>query len=157
MSPGPGGPPDLPLAAVGKAERRSRADGPWNVDHLKICWLALLAVGVVTALIAAITSGGRALLGVTIGVLIVGLFFTASAVVIAAVGARNPTAVTKVAVGAYLVKIVILGIVLVLIPNIHAVDSRWMAIGVMAGLFAWMGTHLYYVWTARIFYVDPGS
>ena len=157
MSGASGGPTDLPLAAVSRAERRSRADGPWNLDHLKICWLSLVVVGLVTGLIAAITAGGRAALGVAVGVLIVGLFFTASAVVIAAVGARHPTAVTKTAVTAYLVKIMILGVVLVLIPRVHAVDTRWMAIGVMAGMFGWLGTHLYYVWTARIFYVDPGS
>jgi ATP synthase protein I len=97
------------------------------------------------------------LLGVVVGTAIVGLFFTASAVVIAAVGARNPMAVTKAAVAAYLVKIVILGTVLVLIPRVGAVNTRWMAIGVLVGLFAWIGMHLRYVWTARIFYVDPGD
>jgi ATP synthase protein I len=148
-------PADLPLAAVQRAERRSRAQGPWNVDHLKICWTVLLGVGVVIGIVAALVVGGRAVFGVIVGTLIVGLFFTVSAVVIAAVGLRHPSAVTKAAVAAYLVKIVILGVVLVLVPRIEAINTRWMAIAVMAGLFAWMGTHLRYVWTARIFYVDP--
>jgi ATP synthase protein I len=152
----PGGPAGLPLAAVRRAERRSRAAGPWNVDHLRVCWIVLVAAGMVVGVVAAVVAGGRGLLGAAIGTLIVGLFFTVSAVVIAAVGARHPGAVTKTAVAAYLVKIVILGVVLVLIPRVGAVDTRWMAIAVLAGLFAWMGTHLRYVWTARIFYVDPG-
>lgn len=147
---------DLPLDSVQRAAARSRAAGPWSLEHLRPCWITLLAAGAVLALVAGLTAGGRPLAGVAVGVGIVGAFFTLSAVAIAAVGARHPKAVMVTALAAYLVKIVALGVVIVLIPADGPISTRWMAIGVVVGLVAWLGAHLRYVWTARIFYVDPG-
>jgi ATP synthase protein I len=148
--------PDLPLQQVRKAAERSRAAGPWSIDHLWICWIVLLAAGAVLALVVGLVAGGTALAGVAVGIGIVGLFFTISTLVIAAVGARHPKAVLGAALAAYLVKIVALGVVIVLFPADGPVSPRWMAIAVVIGLLCWLGAHLRYVWTAKLFYVDPG-
>jgi ATP synthase protein I len=117
--------------------------------------MVLLAAGVVLAVVAGLVGGGRALAGVAVGVGIVGAFFTVSTVVIAAVGAKHPGAVLVTALVTYLVKIVALGVVIVVLPAAGPVSPRWMAIAVVVGLVCWMGAHLRYVWTAKIFYVDP--
>ena len=84
------------------------------------------------------------------------MFFTVSTLVIAWVGQRNPKRVMWAAVGTYIVKIVALGVVLVMIPRDGpVVDTRWMAGAVGLGLFLWLGAHMRYVWTTKIFYVDP--
>jgi ATP synthase protein I len=144
------------VAAAERAANRSRSGGVWSLGHLPICWTALSAVGVVLAAVGVATSGGRAAAGAALGTVIVGAFFTFSAVVIARVGHRNPKLVMVAALSAYVFKIVALGVVLVLIPRDGVFDTRWMAAAVAVGLFAWLGAHMRYVWTTKIYYVDPG-
>lgn len=147
--------PDLPVAEVAAAAARSRSTGPWSVAHLRVCWAALLAAGVILAIIAGLVADGRGLVGAVIGIGIVGAFFTLSTLVIAAVGARNPGAVMITALAVYVAKIIALGAVIVLLPGAGGIDPRWMALGVAVGLIAWMAAHLRYVWVTKIFYVDP--
>lgn len=140
-----------------RAERRSRADGPWSVEHLRLCWFVLLPVGAVLTLVAALVAGSRALAGAAAGTLIVGLFFTFSTVIVAKIGERAPKMVLAAALGAYLVKIAILGVVIMVLPPDGPIAPRWMAIGVVVGLVTWMATHLRYIWTAKVYYTDPGA
>jgi ATP synthase protein I len=147
--------PALNYDAVRRVERRSRSGGPWSVDHLRVCWLTLVATGAVAAIVVAVTVGARATAGVAVGIGIVGAFFSLSALVIAAVGRRHPRAVMVTALATYLVKIVILGVVIVTIPLNGPIAPRWMAIGVVLGLVAWMSAHLRYIWTTKLYYVDP--
>jgi ATP synthase protein I len=125
------------------------------VEHLRLCWVTLLTAGAVLVVVVSLTMTGRDVAGAAIGVGIVGLFFSIATLVIAAVGRRRPGAVLVTALGTYLLKIVILGIVIVTIPSNGPVAPRWMAIGVVIGLVAWMGAHLRYIWTAKLYYVDP--
>ena len=142
-------------AAAERAANRSRTGGVWSLGHLRICWIALLAAGSVLVVVGALASGGRAAAGAALGTLIVGAFFTFSAVVIARAGQRNPKLVMWAALSAYVFKIVALGVVLTFIPRDGVFDTRWMAAGVGLGLFIWLGAHMRYVWTTKIFYVDP--
>lgn len=149
--------PDLAanVRAAERAATRSRTGGVWSLGHLRICWIALLAAGLIMVLVGALVSGGRAAAGAALGTLIVGAFFSFSAVVIARVGQRNPKLVMWAALSAYVAKIVALGIVLTFIPRDGVFDTRWMAAGVGLGLFVWLGAHMRYVWTTKIYYVDP--
>lgn len=147
--------PDLNYGEAERAERRSRADGPWNLDHLKLCWLVLLAAGVVMTVLGGVLGGSRGLYGSAVGILIVGVFFTFSTVIVARVGRRAPRAVLAAALGAYVVKIVILGIVIIALPADGPLSPRWMALAVVVGLVTWMSAHLRYIWTAKVFYADP--
>lgn len=127
----------------------------WSLAHLRLCWAALLVAGAVLAVIGGLTAGGRAVAGVALGTAIVGLFFTVSAVVLARVGSRNPQAVMMAALTTYVAKVIALGVVLVLMPVDGPVDTRWLAGAVALGVFTWLAAHLRYVWTLKIFYVDP--
>lgn len=147
--------PDLHYAQAELAEQRSRANGPWSMDHLRLCWLVLLPVGVVLTAIAALSAGSRAGVGSAAGIGIVGGFFTLSTVVVAKIGEKAPEMVLAAALGAYVLKIALLGLVIMLLPPDGPIAPRWMAIAVVVGLVSWMAAHLRYTWTATVFYTDP--
>jgi ATP synthase protein I len=100
-------------------------------------------------------AGGSAALGVAVGALIVGAFFSTSGLFLAWVGRTVPQGLMWAALGAYVIKVVALGIVLVTLPVDGPVDRQWMAGAIALGVLVWLGAQLRYVWTTRIFYVDP--
>jgi len=148
--------PPLRFELAARAEAEAQTGGAWSLRHLRICWAALGAAGLLITAAALIVGGARAGWGALIGTLIVGTFFSVSAVVIARVGRRHPSRVMWAALGAYVMKMIALGFVLVLIPRDGAVDTRWMAGAVGLGLVVWLAAHMRFVWTNKIFYVDPG-
>jgi ATP synthase protein I len=152
------GPVDLSAEAraAQKIADRSRSEGIWSLGHLRLCWIALVVGAVVLGTIAGITQGLGAVLGVLIGTVIVGAFFTFSAMVIAWVGKTNPKTVMIAALFAYVIKVLVLAIVLMTMPIDGLVDVRWMAGAIGLGLFLWLGAHMRYVWTLKLYYVDPG-
>lgn len=151
----PDGPSDLRIAEAAAAAERSRA-GIWSLAHLRWCALALLGAEAVLAVVAALVAGAGAATGVGIGAVIVGGFFTASTLIVAWVGRRSPKAVMVTALVTYAVKVLALGVVLTVMPRDGFVQTRWMAAAVALGVVAWLAAHLRYVWTAKIFYTDPG-
>ena len=96
------------------------------------------------------------MVGVVIGIAIVGLFFTVSALAIAKVGEVAPGAVMLAALLTYIVKVVLLALVLLTMPIDGFVNTKWMAGAIAVGLFGWLAAHMRYVWTLKLFYVDPG-
>ena len=58
---------------------------------------------------------------------------------------------------AYVIKVVLLALVLLTMPIDGFVNTRWMAgaIGARA-VRCWLGAHMRYVWTLKLYYVDPG-
>ncbi len=135
---------------------RSRSEGTWSLGHLRLCWIVLVVGGVALGVSAALVDGPGAVAGVVLGTAIVGAFFTFSAVVIAWVGKTNPKTVMVAALFAYVVKVMVLAIVLLTMPIDGFVNVRWMAGAIGLGLFLWLGAHMRYVWTLKVYYVDPG-
>lgn len=157
-TPQPGKPVDLTAQAKAAQQiaDRSRSAGIWSLGHLKLCLIALIGGGVVLGVIAALVSGLGAVLGVVLGTVIVGAFFSFSAVVIAWVGKTNPGTVMVAALFAYVIKVLILVIVLMTMPIDGLVNVKWMAGAIGLGLFLWLAAHMRYVWTLKLYYVDPG-
>ncbi|MET3803428.1 ATP synthase protein I [Nakamurella sp. UYEF19] len=149
--------PDLAanVVAAQRAAERSRTGGVWSLGHLRICWIALVVAGTLLLVAAALLSGGRAVAGVALGTVIVGIFFSFSAVVIAKAGQVSPKLVMVAALSAYVFKIVALGVVLTFMPRDGVFDTRWMSGAIGLGLFVWLGAHMRYVWTTKVYYVDP--
>ena len=71
----PDGQVDLSVVRAGRPPVAQRA-ASGRSGHLPICWSALVAGGLVLGLVGLFVGGHRALVGVLIGTLIVGLFFT---------------------------------------------------------------------------------
>jgi ATP synthase protein I len=157
-APQPGKPVDLTAQARAAQQiaDRSRSAGIWSLGHLKLCLITLVTGGVVLGVIAALVSGVGAVLGVLLGTVIVGAFFSFSAVVIAWVGKTNPGTVMVAALFAYVIKVLILAIVLMTMPIDGLVNVKWMAGAIGLGLFLWLAAHMRYVWTLKLYYVDPG-
>jgi ATP synthase protein I len=156
--PQPGVPVDLTREATAAQAiaDRSRSEGIWSLGHLKLCLTALIAGGLVLGIVGGFVAGLAAVLGVLLGTVIVGVFFTFSAVVIAWVGKTNPKTVMVAALFAYVIKVLVLGIVLATMPIDGGINVKWMAGAIGLGLFLWLGAHMRYVWTLKLYYVDPG-
>lgn len=144
------------IKAAAEIADRSRSAGAWSLGHLRLCVLVLVAGGVVLGLVGALVAGWGAVWGVLIGTVIVGAFFSFSAVVIAWVGKTNPNTVMVAALFAYMIKVFILAVILMTMPIDGPVDVRWMAGAIGLGVFLWLGAHMRYVWTLKLYYVDPG-
>ena len=159
-APQPGQPVDLSaqVKAAQAIAERSRSAGIWSLGHLRICWAALVVGAIVLGWLSAWCwrDSLGAVLGVVLGTVIVGAFFTFSAVVIAWVGKTNPKTVMIAALFAYVIKVLVLAIVLMTMPIDGMVNVKWMAGAIGLGLFLWLGAHMRYVWTLKLYYVDPG-
>jgi ATP synthase protein I len=125
------------------------------LGHLPACLIALVAGGVVLGVVGALVAGWGAVLGAGIGTVIVGAFFSFSAVVIAWVGRTNPATVMIAALFAYVIKVFVLAVILMTMPIDGPVNVRWMAGAIGLGVFLWLGAHMRYVWTLKLYYVDP--
>jgi ATP synthase protein I len=143
------------IQAAAKIADRSRSAGAWSLGHLRLCLPVLVAGGLILGAVGAVAAGWGAVLGVLIGTVIVGAFFTFSAVVIAWVGRTNPNTVMIAALFAYVIKVFILALILMTMPIDGPVNVRWMAGAIGLGVFGWLGAHMRYVWTLKLFYVDP--
>jgi ATP synthase protein I len=152
--------PPVDLSAQASAAQRiadrSRSEGAWSLGHLRLCWIALVLGGAVLGVVAGVVDGAGAVTGVVLGTAIVGAFFTFSAVVIAWVGKTNPKTVMVAALFAYVIKVMVLALILLTMPIDGFVNVRWMAGAIGLGLFLWLGAHMRYVWTLKLYYVDPG-
>ena len=143
------------IKAAAEIADRSRSAGAWSLGHLRICLLALVIGGVVLGVAGAVVDGWGAVWGVLVGTVIVGAFFSFSAVVIAWVGRTNPGTVMVAALFAYVIKVFVLAVILMTMPIDGPVNVRWMAGAIGLGVFLWLGAHMRYVWTLKLYYVDP--
>jgi hypothetical protein len=55
------------------------------------------------------------------------------------------------------VKVVLLGVLMVSVRDRTWLDPAALGLSVLVGTLAWTTVHARRVWTARIFYVDPGA
>lgn len=143
------------IKAAAAIADRSRSAGAWSLGHLRLCLIALVAGGLALGTVGAIVDGWGAVLGVLVGTVIVGAFFSFSAVVIAWVGRTNPSTVMIAALFAYVIKVFVLAVILMTMPIDGPVNVRWMAGAIGLGVFLWLAAHMRYVWTLKLYYVDP--
>lgn len=128
----------------------------WDTSHLR-AGLAVTGVLVVVAVPLALWRAGLAgLWGVLVGLAIVAVFFSVSALAVAWAGRIGGDGVTlPAALATYAVKILALGVVLVRTDGTTWLSTTAMAWAVLAGTLCWTAVHARRVWTARLYYVDP--
>jgi ATP synthase protein I len=114
---------------------------------------AVLAV--VGAPLAWLVQDARAAAWVLAGLAVVVAFFSVSAYAVAWAGRVSDELTLPVALGTYLIKIVVLAIVLLAVLDRPWLDPRAFGLAVAAGTLAWTGVHARRVWTGQIYYVDP--
>jgi ATP synthase protein I len=118
--------------------------------------LALTGVLAVPAFaVAASTGGGAGVAAVALGLAVVVAFFGVSKIVVGAVARRSPTMLLPAAMGTYLAKIALLGVLLLALRDVEAIDLVTFAWTIFAGVFVWMAAELWVATHTRVPFFDP--
>ncbi|MGF7237266.1 MAG: hypothetical protein ACQSGP_20225 [Frankia sp.] len=149
-------PPDPAPGPAAIPPRPSRPVLAASTTRALLTGLAATAVTGAPVLLAAwLVAGGVGLAGAGFGVGLVALFFAASKLVLALVARHAPALLLPAALGTYLVKIVILGIVLVGLDGSDAIDLTWLAWAVLTGVVAWVAAELWVATHTHVPFYDP--
>lgn len=143
--------PDLDLSMP---EEPVRPDLPWRAPHLRAGFLASAALAVAGSLAGYLIAGWPAVLGVLVGIAIVTLFFAISTWAVVAAGRRDDRLTLPAALIAFGVKVALLGVILVLLPDDGPIDVRAMAWAVLAGVIVWLASQVMFVLRRQTYYVD---
>ncbi|WP_144120365.1 hypothetical protein [Catellatospora sichuanensis] len=112
------------------------------------------AVAVVAPLVAYLTVGSMAAVGVLAGVALVAASYLLSSFVIAWADSINPKMVLSVGLLMYAVKFTLLFLVLAVIAKSGWAGLKPMAIGIGIAAIAWTFGHAWWLWQAKIPYID---
>ncbi|GAA1386538.1 hypothetical protein GCM10009661_71710 [Catellatospora chokoriensis] len=111
-------------------------------------------VAVVAPLVAYLVVGSQAALGVLAGVALVAASYLLSSFVIAWADSISPKLVLSVGLLMYGVKFTVLFLVLAVIAQTGWAGLRPMAIGIGIAAIAWTIGHAWWLWHAKIPYID---
>lgn len=133
--------PQLPGAG-----NRPQLVGPVVRAALVRSLLVTVALGLLAALVAALTTGGAGVVGVAIGLVTVCAFFGAGALVLALVSGVSPAASLLVALLTYTLQVVLVGLLFAGLSRSGAlgdeVDAGWLAGTLIAGTLVWLATQV---------------
>jgi hypothetical protein len=127
----------------------------WDLGHVRA---GLATTGVLAAVgvpAAWLLRDARAAGWVAVGLAIVAAFFSAGALAVAAAGRLGDELTLPAALGSYLIKVVLLGVLLVSVRGKPWLDPHALGLSVLVGTVAWTAVHVRRVWTAKVYYVDP--
>ncbi|GAA1783855.1 MULTISPECIES: hypothetical protein [Streptomonospora] len=113
--------------------------------------------GALATAVAGTVSGAQGLLGAVSGTVLALAFFGLSFLVVTWAGDKNPKYLYPAAMGTYLAKIVLLGVLLVAFGDAAVFNHLSFAITASACTVVWMGAHLWALNTAKILYVEPAE
>lgn len=131
-----------------------RPDAAWSLGHLRPALWVSLGLAVLGVPIAWMVRDWRGALAVLVGLAIVAAFFCFGAWAVAKAGEKDDRLTFPAALGSYLIKISLLGVVLVTIPRTGPIDIPTLAITVVIGTVVWSGVQIRYVLSRKLFYVD---
>jgi hypothetical protein len=109
----------------------------------------------VAAPVAGLLAGWDAAVAVLLGAVVVTFFFALSGLVIAWAGRHGDAFTLPAALGSFFVKILVLAAVLQSLPADGWVHRRTLAWTVVAGALVWSVVQQRWVWTRRLYYVQP--
>jgi hypothetical protein len=130
---------------------------PWDLSHVRAGLLTTAALAAVGAPLAWLVRDAKAAGWVLAGLALVAVFFSVSAAAVAWAGRIDDSLTLPVALGTYVLKVVVLGIVLLSLKGKPWLDPRAFGFAVVAGTLAWTTVHARRVWTTPVYYVDPPS
>ena len=137
-------PPRRPAPSVG-----------WDLSHLRWGLAATGALALLLVPLFGLTRGGQGAAWAAAGLGIVAVFFCAGALAVAAAGRLGDELTLPAALGSYLIKVVLLGVLLVSVRDRPWLDPLALGLSVLVGTITWTVLHGVRVWRSRIFYVDP--
>jgi ATP synthase protein I len=118
--------------------------------------LALTGVLAVPAFaVAAGTGGGAGVVAAALGLVVVVAFFSVSKIVVGAVARRSPAMLLPAAMGTYLAKIALLGVLLLVLRDVEAIDLVTFAWTIFVGVFVWLAAEIWVATHTRVPFFDP--
>jgi hypothetical protein len=130
---------------------------PWDISHVRAGLLTTGVLAVVGAPVAWLVRDARAAAWVVAGLALVAVFFSVSAAAVAWAGRIDDSLTLPVALGTYVLKVVLLGVVLLAVKDRPWLDPRAFGLSVAVGTVAWTAVHARRVWTTPVYYVDPSG
>jgi CHASE2 domain-containing sensor protein len=127
----------------------------WDLSHVRAGLLTTGVLAVVGAPLTWLVRDGRAAAWVLAGLAIVAAFFSVGVYAVAAAGRVSDSLTLPVALGTYVLKIALLGVLLVALRGQPWLDPRPFGLAIAIGTVAWTVVHARRVWTAQLYYVDP--
>ena len=128
---------------------------PWDLSHVKAGLKVTALLAAVGVPLAWLLRDARAAAWVLAGLAVVVVFFSVSAYAVAWAGRVSDELTLPVALGTYLIKVMVLAIVILAVRDRPWLDPQAFGLAVVVGTFAWTGVHARRVWTGQIYYVDP--
>lgn len=149
--------PPLRYELAERAERASRVDGPWSLEHLRPATWVMTALSVIGVILGFAFNGWPAAWGVLIGSFVVTIFFVSSSWAVAKVGEVNVRLTLPIALVTYGLKIFLLGIFLAAMPVHGPVDRTWLGVAIAVGVMVWVACQVIVVWRTPRMYVDVSA
>ena len=138
---------------------RPAARGPardrWDLGHVRAGLVTTAVLAGIGVPLAWLLRDARAAGWVAVGLAIVAAFFSVGSVAVAAAGRLGDELTLPAALGTYVIKVVLLGVLLVSVRGKPWLDPQALGWSVAVGTFAWTAVHVRRVWRARLYYVDP--
>lgn len=131
------------------------AAAPWDLSHVRAGLVTTGVLAVVGIPLAWLVRDARAAGWVAVGLALVAAFFSVSAYAVATAGRVADSLTLPVALGTYLVKVVLLGILLVVLRGQPWLDPQAFGLAIAVGTVGWTAVHARRVWTTQVYYVDP--
>lgn len=128
---------------------------PWDLSHVRAGLVTTGVLAVVGIPLAWLVRDAKAAAWVAVGLVIVAAFFSVSAYAVAAAGRVADSLTLPVALGTYLIKVLLLGILLVALRDQPWLDPQAFGLAIAVGTVAWTAVHARRVWTTQVYYVDP--
>lgn len=129
----------------------------WDLGHLRLGWLVMAAAGGIGIPIFGWQRGAVGALSFAGSLVLVGVFFSLSALAVSKAGKVADALTMPVALAMYVLKVVVLGILLGALGNAAWIDVPALVTGIVGGTIAWLVVHAFKVATSRIYYVDPAN
>lgn len=131
------------------------AEVPWDISYVRSGLAATGVLALIGVPVAWLVRDARAAAWVLAGLAVVVLFFSISAYAVATAGRVAESLLLPVALGTYLIKLIVLAVVLIAVRDQPWLDPQAFGLSVVAGTLVWTGSHVRRVWTAKVYYVDP--
>jgi ATP synthase protein I len=114
-----------------------------------------VVVGVVAVVVGAVAAGAKGALGAALALVVVLVFFGAGQLVVGRAFRTSPQTAMNAALLVYVVDLLLLLVLVVLLKNATAVDSKVFGLTVVACTIAWTLFQFRALTRLRILYVDP--
>jgi ATP synthase protein I len=111
--------------------------------------------GAVCIIVGAIVAGGKGALGAALALLVVGLFFSISFYAVNRAAKVNPSLMMGVALGTYMVKIVVLAVLVATFSDTTLFAGRVFGFSAIALVLVWTGMQVRTMMTSKMLYVEP--